>query len=160
MSQTHSIHPLSATEIESILKHAEEAAEDHYLEFKGTVSPQDAWRLFQTGQAVIVDVRTAEERKFVGHIPNTLHIPWAIGVSLTRNTHFAQDLEQHVGKDKLIFLLCRSGKRSAAAANVAFNAGFKSVYNIDQGFEGDLDEHTQRGKFNGWRYHQLPWIQD
>ncbi|QIO08487.1 rhodanese-like domain-containing protein [Acinetobacter lanii] len=151
---------LSPDEVAEILNRAKQLAEDHYLEFSGTVSPQDAWLLFQTQQAVIVDVRTIEERKFVGHIANTIHIPWATGISLNRNPRFAQDLETKVGKDKLILLLCRSGKRSAAAANVAFNAGFESVYNIDQGFEGDLDENQHRGRFNGWRFHKLPWVQD
>ena len=151
---------VDADQLEEILAQAQKLAEDHYLEFTGTVTPQHAWQLFQSGQAVIVDVRTAEERKFVGHIKDTVHIPWASGISLDRNPHFAQDLETQVGKDTLIFLLCRSGKRSAAAANVAFNAGFKSVYNIDQGFEGDLDERQHRGVFNGWRFHDLPWVQD
>ena len=73
---------------------------------------------------------------------------------------FAKELETKVGKDKVILLLCRSGKRSAAAANVAFNAGFENIYNIEQGFEGDLDEDNHRGAFNGWRFHQLPWRQE
>lgn len=156
-AQTSSLSP---DQIQDILNKAKQLAEDHYLEFAGTVTPQDAWLLFQTGDAVIVDVRTIEERKFVGHIPNTIHIPWATGIALNRNLRFAQDLESKVGKDKLILLLCRSGKRSAAAANVAFNAGFNQVYNIDQGFEGDLDENHHRGSFNGWRYHKLPWVQE
>lgn len=152
--------PVSTEQLNEILVQAKKLAEDHYLEFTGTVTPQNAWLLFQTEQAVIVDVRTSEERKFVGFIENTVHIPWATGTSLNRNPRFAKELENKVGKDKLILLLCRSGKRSAAAANVAFNAGFESVYNIDQGFEGDLDEHHHRGVFNGWRYHNLPWIQE
>ena len=151
---------VTTDQLNEILSQAKKLAEDHYLEFTGTVAPHNAWLLFQTGQAVIVDVRTLEERKFVGLIENTIHIPWATGISLNRNPRFAKELENKVGKDKVILLLCRSGKRSAAAANVAFNAGFESVYNIDQGFEGDLDEHNQRGIFNGWRFHQLPWIQE
>lgn len=151
---------LSAEQINDILGQAKKLAEDHYLEFTGTVTPHNAWLLFQTEQAVIVDVRTLEERKFVGFIENTIHIPWATGISLNRNPRFAKELETKVGKDKIILLLCRSGKRSAAAANVAFNAGFESVYNIDQGFEGDLDEQNHRGAFNGWRFHDLPWIQE
>lgn len=151
---------ISAEQVHEILVQAKKLAEDHYLEFTGTVTPHNAWLLFQTQQAVIVDVRTLEERKFVGFIENTIHIPWATGTSLNRNPRFAKELENKVGKDKVVLLLCRSGKRSAAAANVAFNAGFESVYNIDQGFEGDLDENNHRGTFNGWRFHHLPWIQE
>lgn len=146
--------------IKQIFEQAKQRVEDHYLEFTGTVLPHEAWALFQTGHAVIVDVRTNEERKFVGYVEETIHIPWATGTALNRNPRFAKELETKVGKEKTILLLCRSGKRSAAAANVAFNAGFEHVYNIDQGFEGDLDENDHRGVFNGWRFHQLPWKQE
>lgn len=36
------------------------------LKYAGKVSPEDAWKLFVNGQAHLVDVRAAEERKFVG----------------------------------------------------------------------------------------------
>ena len=146
--------------IQQIFADAKQRVEDHYLEFTGTVLPHEAWALFQTGHAVIVDVRTNEERKFVGYVEDTIHIPWATGTALNRNPRFTKELETKVGKDKVILLLCRSGKRSAAAANVAFNAGFENIYNIEQGFEGDLDEDNHRGTFNGWRFHQLPWRQE
>lgn len=147
-------------QIEIILEQAKHRVVDHYLEFTGSVLPHEAWTLFKQKHAVIVDVRTYEERKFVGYIENTIHIPWAIGTALNRNTQFAQELESKVGKTAIILLLCRSGKRSAAAANVALNAGFEHIYNIDQGFEGDIDEQRHRGSFNGWRFHHLPWIQE
>lgn len=150
----------SDQQVQDILEKAKQLASEHELEFSGTVTPQDAWALFQSNKVVIVDVRTNEERKFVGYVPDTVHIPWATGTSFNRNPRFAKELETKVGKDKTILLLCRSGKRSAAAANVAYNAGFEHVYNIDQGFEGDLDENNHRGSFNGWRFHQLPWQQD
>lgn len=153
-------NPLSKQDLDIILNDAKQRVEEHYLEFTGTILPQEAWALFQTAQVVIVDVRTNEERKFVGYVEDTVHIPWATGTALNRNPRFAKELETKVGKDKIILLLCRSGKRSAAAANVAFNAGFENIYNIDQGFEGDLDENNHRGSFNGWRFHGLPWRQE
>ncbi|OTG94754.1 rhodanese-like domain-containing protein [Acinetobacter sp. ANC 3832] len=151
---------LNSDQIKQIFDQAKQRVEDHYLEFTGTVLPHEAWALFQAGHVSIVDVRTAEERKFVGFVEETIHIPWATGTALNRNPRFAKELESKVGKDKIILLLCRSGKRSAAAANVAFNAGFTEIYNIDQGFEGDLDETNHRGAFNGWRFHNLPWRQE
>ena len=153
-------NPLSKQDLDIILNDAKQRVEEHYLEFTGTILPQEAWALFQTAQVVIVDVRTNEERKFVGYVEDTVHIPWATGTALNRNPRFAKELETKVGKDKIILLLCRSGKRSAAAANVVFNAGFENIYNIDQGFEGDLDENNHRGSFNGWRFHGLPWRQE
>ena len=151
---------LSTQDIDQIFNDSKQRVEEHYLEFTGTVLPQEAWALFQAGEVVIVDVRTSEERKFVGYVEDTIHIPWATGTALSRNPRFTKELETKVGKDKIILLLCRSGKRSAAAANVAFNAGFENIYNIDQGFEGDLDENNHRGSFNGWRFHGLPWRQE
>ena len=151
---------LDDNKIQQIFADAKQRVEDHYLEFTGTVLPHEAWALFQAGHTVIVDVRTNEERKFVGYVEDTIHIPWATGTALNRNPRFAKELESKVGKDKTILLLCRSGKRSAAAANVAFNAGFENIYNIEQGFEGDLDEDNHRGSFNGWRFHHLPWRQE
>jgi len=57
-------------------------------------------------------------------------------------------------------LLCRSGKRSALAAAAATQAGFASVFNVSEGFEGELDAQNQRGHQDGWRFHGLPWVQD
>lgn len=131
------------------------------LSYAGIVTPTTAWELVQEGQAVLVDVRTTEERKFVGHVPGTLHVAWATGTSLTRNPRFVKELESRVGsKDAVILLLCRSGNRSAAAAAAAHAAGFTNVFNVADGFEGSLDSSGQRGHLGGWRHDALPWIQD
>jgi rhodanese-related sulfurtransferase len=123
------------------------------------VLPQTAWNLFSTGQAVLVDVRTAEERTFVGYVPDSVHIPWATGTSMTRNPRFVRELESKVGKHKTILLLCRSGKRSALAAEAATKGGFTTVFNVLEGFEGELNDQQQRGTADGWRYRNLPWVQ-
>lgn len=130
------------------------------LPHSGGLDPVTAWNRIQQGDVVLVDVRTAEERKFVGHVPNSLHVPWATGTALTRNPRFARELEAKVGKNQPVLLICRSGKRSALAVEVAVKAGFTQIANVLEGFEGDLNEQGQRGHFNGWRHHQLPWVQD
>ncbi|HRP66538.1 MAG TPA: rhodanese-like domain-containing protein [Thauera sp.] len=130
------------------------------MPYAGGVTPADAWTLVSEGEAVLVDVRSGEERKFVGHVPNSLFVPWATGTALTRNPRFVRDLENKVGKNATVLLLCRSGKRSAAAAEAATKAGLKNVFNVFEGFEGDLDDKQRRGTFNGWRHAGLPWIQD
>ncbi len=144
----------------AVLERARARALSEQLPYAGSVAPHDAWALFQAGEAVIVDVRTAEERKFVGQVPETKHVAWMTGISLVRNPRFVKELEAKVGKDVVILLLCRSGKRSAAAAEVAAKAGFRNIFNVLEGFEGDLDEQQRRGGFNGWRHAGLPWIQD
>lgn len=151
---------LTTEQAESIFQQAQKEAEQQNLGFTGSISPNDAWNLFQNHHAVIVDVRTNEERKFVGYIPESIHVAWATGTSFNRNPRFVKELENKVGKDKVILLLCRSGNRSAQAASAAFQADFEQVYNILEGFEGDLNDQQQRGQKNGWRIHELPWIQD
>jgi rhodanese-related sulfurtransferase len=125
------------------------------------VAPREAWALFSSGQVLLVDVRSPEELKFVGRVPGALNVPWATGTSLTRNPRFVRELESKVGdKNQRVLLLCRSGKRSALAAEAAAKAGFTRVSNISEGFEGELDPQQQRGHGDGWRFHGLPWLQD
>jgi len=137
-----------------------EAAASQGLPYAGQVPPALAWALFDQGAAVLVDVRSGEERKFVGHVPGSVHVAWATGTALTRNPRFARELESKVKKDAVVLLLCRSGKRSALAAEVVAKAGFTSVFNVLEGFEGEIDQAQHRGGSDGWRFHGLPWVQD
>ncbi|GGY68565.1 rhodanese [Cellvibrio zantedeschiae] len=143
-----------------VLESAKQQAISEGLGYAGKVSPDEAWKLFVNGQAHLVDVRAAEERKFVGHVPNTFHVAWQTGPALIKNPRFLRELESKLSKDSVILLLCRSGKRSAAAAEASTAAGFKNVFNVREGFEGDLDENQQRGSSGGWRQRGLPWVQD
>ena len=156
--------PTLETTLPQALEEAQEHARAQGLGHAGGVRPPVAWALVQAGQAVLVDVRTAEERKFVGQVPDTLHVPWATGTALTRNPRFARELEArlapHGGKEAVALLLCRSGKRSVLAAQAAAQAGFAHVFNVLEGFEGEIDALQQRGKSDGWRFNGLPWIQD
>ena len=156
--------PPLETALPQALEEALEHASEQGLRHAGGVRPPVAWALAQAGQAVLVDVRTAEERKFVGQVPQSLHVPWATGTALTRNPRFVRELEArlapHGGKQAVALLLCRSGKRSVLAAEAAAQAGFTHVFNVLEGFEGEIDAQQQRGKSDGWRLHGLPWIQD
>lgn len=147
-----SLHP--------ILVQARRNAEAGNTAYAGGISPLDAHALFAEGVAVLVDVRTAEERKFVGHVPGSVHVAWQLGTALTKNPRFVRELEGKAARDAVVLFLCRSGKRSAAAAEAATKAGFVNAYNVLEGFEGDLDNAQQRGSNGGWRLHGLPWVQD
>lgn len=138
---------------------ARRQAQEAGLSYAGSLAPEDAWALFQAGEAVLVDVRSNEERTFVGYVPGSLHVAWATGTSLTRNPRFVRELEARVSKGDTVLLLCRSGKRSALAAEAAVKAGFASVFNVLEGFEGELDEAGHRGSIDGWRVRGLPWVQ-
>ena len=130
------------------------------LHFAGSVLPELAWQLFQQGEALLVDVRTPEELSYVGRVPRATHLAWATGTAQIRNPRFVRELESKVPKDAVVLFLCRSGKRSAAAAEAATKAGYRSAFNVLEGFEGDLDERQQRGELGGWRRRGLPWVQD
>ena len=50
--------------------------------------------------------------------------------------------------------------RIAVALSMDFyKSGFNFIYNIDEGFEGDLNEKHQRSTKGGWRFYGLPWEQ-
>jgi rhodanese-related sulfurtransferase len=58
--------------------------------------------------------------------------------------------------DDTLMLMCRSGGRSAIAVNMLAQAGFKHVYNIVDGMEGDTVEDPDSvfvGQHlkNGWK---------
>ncbi|PIF73145.1 thiosulfate sulfurtransferase [Variovorax sp. 54] len=146
------------------LEQAKAQAAEAGWPYAGGVTPPVAWQLVQNGQAVLVDVRSGEERKFVGHVPESLHVAWATGTALTRNPRFVRELEAKLakdgGKEAVVLLLCRSGKRSALAAEAAAKAGFLHVFNVLEGFEGEIDAGQHRGGSDGWRFHGLPWVQD
>ncbi|WP_148714501.1 rhodanese-like domain-containing protein [Chitinolyticbacter meiyuanensis] len=144
----------------AVLESARAQARASQLGYAGGIQPAEAWALFSSGAAKLIDVRTAEERKFVGHVPGSGHVAWQIGAALQPNPRFALELGKFARKTDTILLLCRSGKRSAAAAEAATRAGYTDVFNVLEGFEGDLDAGQQRGASNGWRHAGLPWVQD
>ncbi|MEE4238466.1 MAG: hypothetical protein V2I51_17225 [Anderseniella sp.] len=61
-----------------------------------------------------------------------------------------------------VYVMCRSGGRSALAVNVLAKAGFEQAYSIVDGMEGDMvkdpgnPNHGKRTK-NGWKNSGSPW---
>ena len=151
---------LAETPEDVLLGNAIREARAANLPYAGSLAPVDAWALVEAGRAVLVDVRSNEERKFVGYVPGSVHVAWATGTALTRNPRFLRELEAKVGKNDVVLLLCRSGKRSALAAEAATKIGFAAAFNVSEGFEGDLDADGRRGRVGGWRLHGLKWVQD
>jgi len=129
------------------------------LPYAGAVTPPEAFELVQQGAAQLVDVRTAPEFKFVGHAPGSVNVEWH-GRDEAPRAAFVRELRNAAPAGGVLLLICRSGVRSHAAAIAATAAGFKDVYNVLDGFEGQIDHARQRGKINGWRWHGLPWEQD
>jgi len=136
--------------------------------YAGDIDPQQAWKLLaEDPNAVLVDVRTDAEWKYVG-IPDlsdlgkdVVTVQWKVFPEMDLNPIFRQELEaEGVTPDQTLALLCRSGQRSAAAARALTDAGYRCCYNVAEGFEGDKDAHGHRGTKNGWQVRGLPWIQE
>ncbi len=127
--------------------------------YAGDVSPQLACDWWQSGDAVLVDVRSDAEREWVGFIPDAVPIAWKQWPGMAMNPQFEQALKQAVPAGKKVLMLCRSGVRSIAAAKRATELGMLA-YNILEGFEGNPDASAHRGALGGWRKHGLPWRQN
>ncbi|MCW5671689.1 MAG: MBL fold metallo-hydrolase [Hydrogenophaga sp.] len=134
------------------------AAGAHQGTYAGDVSPELAWRWVQSGEAVLVDVRTDAEREWVGFVPGAVPVAWKQWPGMALNPGFDEQVREAAGGKKLV-LLCRSGVRSIAAAKRATELGLEA-YNILEGFEGDPDADAHRGRKGGWRLRQLPWRQN
>ena len=131
--------------------------------YKGDVMPAAAYeQLKANDNAFLIDVRTDAEWNFVG-VPafeRLLRLSWQNYPTMERNARFVEMVEEAgIPKDAEIYLICRSGARSAAAANALTDAGFANCYNVAQGFEGDRDAEGHRGTVGGWKNAGLPWVQ-
>ncbi len=134
-----------------------------------SLTPRQAWDLIQKdARAVLVDIRSTMEYLFVGHPQGAVHVPWIDEPEWVVNPHFVTDIRKLMLGGAVcdeeegcapVILICRSGKRSKEAGRALTKAGFRNVYHVDTGFEGDLDEHHHRSTRGGWRFEGLPWEQ-
>ena len=135
------------------------------------LTPHEAQKILQENpRAVLVDIRSSMEFLFVGHPVGAVHIPWIDEPDWDINPNFVTDIRKLLlggvvcdSDEELecapVILICRSGKRSLEAGKTLIQAGMKEIYHVDDGFEGDLNEHHQRSTINGWRFEGLPWEQ-
>lgn len=123
---------------------------------------QAAQRLKVNPDAVLVDVRSEAENKFVGRPLDSILLPWIDEPDWEPDPEaFSTAAKRIVGDvlDTELILICRSGYRSTDAGKCLLADGFSNVGHIVSGFEGDLDEYNQRGNVNGWRHDGMPWLQ-
>lgn len=133
------------------------------------ITPPEAWDALQSSEnAVVLDVRSAMEFLYVGHPVGAINVPlkeppaWEIDPGFVDKVRRSlREARGGAGKveDLTILSICRSGQRSLTAAELLEAEGFKHVYNVLEGFEGNRDSENHRNTINGWRVHQLPWEQ-
>jgi len=125
--------------------------------------PKEAYTFLQQNpSALFIDCRSEMEYLFVGHPVGALHVAWNDGPDWDVNPHFVGQVKKLAGTNhamRPIVLICRSGNRSQEAGAALEGAGFARVYNVVNGFEGEMNERHQRNSIAGWRFDGLPWEQ-
>lgn len=125
-------------------------------------------------EILFLDVRTRSEIAVVGmpmvadanvpymfmSEPMTWNDDWG-SFNMTKNQNFLSDVkkrleEKGLSQDDRVFLMCRSGGRSASAVDLLTRAGFTNVYSVVDGYEGDKAKNGKR-ILNGWKNSDLPW---
>lgn len=136
------------------------------------ITPTDAYMLATTdANVVILDVRTIDEWKWVGHpgmnklgdgvelAGKVINISYEIDHrgALIVNPSFLCDVKKAFPDRSAVTLItmCRSGGRSVNAA-IALEAKGYRVMNMVTGFEGGADAAGYRTK-NGWKVDGLPY---
>jgi rhodanese-related sulfurtransferase len=137
------------------------------MSYAGDTTPAEAFaRLRDVPGVTLVDVRSQVELAFVG-LPDlglvgkdVIRVEWQRFPDGAINDRFVEELAS-AGLDQTdpVLFLCRSGARSAAAAEVATRAGYRQAYNMAEGFEGPLDASGHRGTTGGWKVAGLAWRQ-
>ncbi len=144
------------------------------------VTAQDTYDMLQESAAKVlfVDVRTRGELQFIG-MPTLVdvHVPYLVeaeppqwdeassAFKLVPNAGFVAGVDRALARKQLdrdapVIVLCQGGLRAARAANALTAAGYRNVYAVIDGFEGDpAADGPAKGQriVNGWRNAGLPW---
>lgn len=138
----------------------------------------DAPAMLEDPSVILIDIRSRGEVAFLGIASRAnAHIPYMVmpmvpeyseeakGYKLEINPDFpmafkAYAVEHGIGPNTPIVLMCRSGTRSAKAANLLTDMGYARVYSLVDGYEGDkAGDGPHRGQrvVNGWKNAGLEW---
>lgn len=144
------------------------------------LSSKGAYEVLKTeaSKILFLDVRTRGEVAYTGMpIAADSNVPFKLTnatyqwndkkgmFNMVANPKFVEAATQRLQQKGLtktdkVFVMCRSGGRSAKAADALTAAGFTQVYSVIDGYEGDtVKEGELKGKrtLNGWKNSNLPW---
>jgi rhodanese-related sulfurtransferase len=138
---------------------------------------QEAYNMWRanTERIKLLDVRTFVEYIFIGHAEMAFNIPllhqttrWDSSkkhYAMELNPDFLTQVKNWASPNDTILVMCRSGGRSAMAINLLAKSGFKYLYNIVDGMEGDMVKDSENIYYmkrmkNGWKNSGIPWTYD
>jgi rhodanese-related sulfurtransferase len=136
------------------------------MTYAGDVTPTEAYAAAIGPQgALLVDVRTRAEWSYVG-VPvlegahhEVAFVEWSTFPEGRVNPRFVDEVrESGLREGQPVYLICRSGVRSRAAADALTAAGLGPAFNVLEGFEGPHDANGHRS-VSGWKVAGLPWRQ-
>ena len=108
------------------------------------MGPDEFEKAYLTDGTVTIDVRTADEFA-AGHLYHAINIDW-------QKDGFMDEITKNFNKTITLAIYCRSGKRSAAAAQALSDAGYK-VLNMTGGYTA----WTEAGKItNAYQVECIP----
>ena len=120
------------------------------------ISLSSALELSQLGLGTLVDIRQAFELELKGEIPDTLHVPLfevkqLLGHPLSEDEQDIIDAGQptpmdvqgffttinrvHHGGERIVLLVCNSGRRSLYAAQLLRSMGYPKTLSVAGGFQ-------------------------
>ena len=106
-----------------------------------TISSEDCYKkLNEDHNSYLIDVRSPTEWNIDG-IPDEDSFEGILFKLAIRNEEGTQNLNfieefnsLEIPKDSKIYFICKSGGRSNLAANMVANEGYKSLFNVEDGF--------------------------
>lgn len=130
--------------------------------FKEVTPPIAYQKLKESKEAILIDCRTEKEWVEIG-IPDLSPVNKSVfKIELvcqdqSINLKFMEQVEECATRETPIYIICKSGARSAAACQMLDKAGYVDVTNISEGFEGHTYSDSRPENLEGWKSHSLPW---
>jgi rhodanese-related sulfurtransferase len=117
-----------ATSVKELLAQANQAVP--------RIAPEEAKKKLASGEALLLDVRDANELQAAGKLKGALHV--SRGMLEFRADPESQYYNPEFRKDRTIILHCASGGRSALAGKTLKDLGYSSVFNLG-GYKDAVD---------------------
>ena len=103
------------------------------LEHIKTISPDEAFKIFNENQCNLIDIRDIRELQKEGQVEGANHIPRGM-LEFWLDPESPYFKEGKLDPNKEVVLFCAGGLRSALATKSLKDMGFEKISHIDGGF--------------------------